>query len=968
LPRLALALLVAAVAAVTAVPAAAQTFVFHLDGAQEVPPVPSTATGGCMGVLDQIGQTFTLTCVHDVVGPTVVHLHRAAAGANGDIAFDLGDPASPVTATWAAMTSADITELLDGDIYLNIHTAGRPSGEIRGQVLPRTVDVVPFTLDGNQVVPPNGSPSTGACTADLDGPATGLAFACTHDVASPDSAHVHVAPLGEEGPAAFTFASPTSPLGAMMPMTPLLVANFAATFLYLDVHAAGPGGGEEGSDEIRGQVGTPPGAPTTGTVHIAKRTFPPGGTGFTYSEDLPGGAPGALGDGGSATFASIAPGTYTVTEDLAAGWSLSDVSCDDLDSTGDSASRTATIRLAAGEVVTCTFESIEAPSPTDDLFVFHLSGDQEVPPVGSAGSGGCHAAFDSGTSELDVVCVHDVAAPTLMHVHRGAPGVNGDALFDLGDPESPVTATWVMAPADVAELFTGNLYVNIHTAGRPSGEIRGQLLERTVDTVAFDLSGGEVVPPNGTAATGTGTADLSDDATSLQVQLTHDLATPDLAHVHAAPAGAVGPVVFTFPSAASPVAAAVPLTPRQVAEYAATFLYVDVHGPAGSEEVPSDEIRGQLGDPPTLPTTGTVRITKRSIPAGGAGFTFTDDLPGGPPAPWPLADGDTTIFNAVPPGTYTVTESDPAGLGFTASDVSCDDVDSAGNPFARTASVQLQAGETVTCTFTNFATTNAGELYVFHLSPEQEVPPLAGPEHGGCAARLIGDTLSILCTHDVAEATIMHLHRGAPGENGGIVFDLGSPQSPVQAEWTGMTPADVADLRAGLFYVNIHTGGRPAGAIRGQVLPRTVDHVAFLLSGDQEVPPNASTATGTCEANLSDDGSLLALECLHDLAGVTHAHVHSAPPGVDGPPVLTFDGSSPIDVELPTTMRVLADFAAGFLYVNLHTVEAPDGEIRGQIVAGGATLAIPTLGGMGALLLGLALAAVALRRLTGAAG
>src|SRR4051812_46454191 len=48
-------------------PLFAQTFVFHLRGDQEVPPVPSVASSGCMGQLDQPGATFALTCVHDVV-------------------------------------------------------------------------------------------------------------------------------------------------------------------------------------------------------------------------------------------------------------------------------------------------------------------------------------------------------------------------------------------------------------------------------------------------------------------------------------------------------------------------------------------------------------------------------------------------------------------------------------------------------------------------------------------------------------------------------------------------------------------------------------------------------------------------------------------------------------------------------------------------------------------------------------
>src|SRR5687767_13164612 len=178
-----------------AMPVFGQTFVFDLRGSQEVPPVPSTASGGCYGELNQGAATFAMTCVHNVVSATVMHIHRAPAGANGPIAFDMGDPSSGfVTATWTGMTPADIADLLAGNLYVNIHTAGRPAGEIRGQILPRTVDMVAFTANGSQVVPPGATPSTANCTADLNDAATALAIQCTHTMVAPTAAHVHEAP------------------------------------------------------------------------------------------------------------------------------------------------------------------------------------------------------------------------------------------------------------------------------------------------------------------------------------------------------------------------------------------------------------------------------------------------------------------------------------------------------------------------------------------------------------------------------------------------------------------------------------------------------------------------------------------------------------------------------------------------------------------------------------------------------
>jgi hypothetical protein len=339
-------------------PLSAQTFVFDLRGSQEVPPVPSTASGGCLGQLDQPASTFTLTCVHNVVGATVMHIHRAPAGANGDIVFDLGDPASPVTATWTSMTPADITDLLAGELYLNIHTAGRPSGEIRGQIV-NSVDVVSFTANGAQAVPPNETSATASCTADLNAGATSLAVDCTHNLAGADAAHVHDAPFGQNGPIVFTFPSPASPLDVNIPMTPLLVAKYAATFLYLDVHT--PGGTEdEPSDEIRGQLGTPPAGATSGTIVIAKDSYPSGATSFSFTDDVEAPNNFMLDDGQTRTFTNVVPGTYTVTEDdpSEGNFSLGDVSCDDADSVADTGTRTATITVDAGETVTCRFRNL----------------------------------------------------------------------------------------------------------------------------------------------------------------------------------------------------------------------------------------------------------------------------------------------------------------------------------------------------------------------------------------------------------------------------------------------------------------------------------------------------------------------------------------------------------------------------------------------------------------------------------
>ena len=77
---------------------------------------------------------------------------------------------------------------------------------------------------------------------------------------------------------------------------------------------------------------------------------------------------------------------------------------------------------------------------------------------------------------------------TLAHIHEGAPGVAGLTIVDLTAMNNPaggsnlrtgtITGSTGFDPLSAAEetaLFAGNLYINIHSATFPNGELRGQL-------------------------------------------------------------------------------------------------------------------------------------------------------------------------------------------------------------------------------------------------------------------------------------------------------------------------------------------------------------------------------------------------------------------------------------------------------------------------------------------------------------
>jgi hypothetical protein len=125
------------------------------------------------------------------------------------------------------------------------------------------------------------------------------------------------------------------------------------------------------------------------------------------------------------------------------------------------------------------------------------------------------------------------------------------------------------------------------------------------------------------------------------------------------------------------------------------------------------------------------------------------------------------------------------------------------------------------------------------------------------------------------------------------------------------------------------------------------------LEGEQEVPPVDSDAKGFAIFRLSNDGTELGYKVIvANIEDVTAAHIHLAPKGENGPIVVfLFNPEAPTDgrtngvlakgtitsaelvgpLEGATLSELVDEIEAGNTYVNVHTVEHPGGEIRGQI-------------------------------------
>ncbi len=116
--------------------AAPQTMEVVLEGAKEVPPVTTDAFGSANVTV--AGTVMTVDGAFDGFEATAAHVHGPAnadetAGPIFTLAVDNVNTHFEGTFT---MTAEQVGWFEDGLLYLNVHSAANPSGEIRGQILP----------------------------------------------------------------------------------------------------------------------------------------------------------------------------------------------------------------------------------------------------------------------------------------------------------------------------------------------------------------------------------------------------------------------------------------------------------------------------------------------------------------------------------------------------------------------------------------------------------------------------------------------------------------------------------------------------------------------------------------------------------------------------------------------------------------------------------------------------------------
>ena len=178
-----------------------------------------------------------------------------------------------------------------------------------------------------------------------------------------------------------------------------------------------------------------------------------------------------------------------------------------------------------------------------------------------------------------------------VRLMRGSAIQNGTLIANLSNsgPDS-IGVTDTLSAADVADIKTGNAYIDHPTTLYPNGEIRGQLRVSAGDLLA-DADASQVVPPTGSTAKVTVSASLLVDT---RVRLDYQGITIGAGQsitIRKAAIGQTGPVVLTITTPGSPAFTRV-LSSPEINDLRAGLWYVSWL--TNNSTYPDGEVRGQL--------------------------------------------------------------------------------------------------------------------------------------------------------------------------------------------------------------------------------------------------------------------------------------------------------------------------------------------------------------------------------------
>lgn len=256
----------------------------------------------------------------------------------------------------------------------------------------------------------------------------------------------------------------------------------------------------------------------------------------------------------------------------------------------------------------------------------------------------------------------------------------------------------------------------------------------------------------------------------------------------------------------------------------------------------------------------------------------------------------------------------------------------------------------------------ADAYYRANLSGAFESPSVKTMAGGTLNFELKGDSLFVSGTFanlegefDASIAGGSHLHMAPAGSNGSIALSLTAQLASDNSSGTYLAADNAFELTAEQktalmnreFYVNIHTTAYAAGELRGQVVPAASTAFFAQLSGSAEIPSVHSGGSGAAVLELHGDtlklsGSFSGLESAFNAEIAGGSHLHFGHAGENGS--VGFSLNAALDADLMAGAYITSDNSFELtaeqkqmlldrkIYINIHTLESPSGELRGQVM------------------------------------
>ncbi len=628
------------------------------------------------------------------------------------------------------------------------------------------------------------------------------------------------------------------------------------------------------------------------------------------------------------------------------------------------------------------------------LVTAKLTGDQEVPPVSTSAVGLASFTMNEDMDSVNFnIVVNGLSGPiTGIHIHEGMMGSNGGVAVNLssfikGNQIKGTIPSSSIDKAFISGLLSSQYYLNVHTKDNPNGEIRGQLnLETDLGFYASLDTAQQNHSVSGNAM-GAAIFDVSIDKSTLTYYVTTEGLSDTItaAHLHEGAVGSTGGVLVNLASGINGkmLSGTVDISTDKtlLGKIMSGEVYINIHTTANA----NGEIRGQLFKTKGLAFDSKLSTDQETTPVIGSTAVGTGHMALN-------TTMDTLWYSFLGSdlsGSITAAHIHSGAVGTSggvlinlSSGIKGNWIEGMVTGSSLTKDVihtLLEGGAYINVhTTLNAAGEIRGQLYrtaregySFDLTGSQEVPVSftngvgvgiisVDRNQSNAHYMFVVDNLS-------GPITSAHLHNAAIGSNGGVVFnltnsfDLKNNYDGAFGYWkssssTAFSTTNSLQLRNETMYVNVHTAAYAGGELRGQsdrgflklntdiiengMIPFDAEFNGKMLftarlSGANEVPAVMTDATGVIGVLLSKDMKTATLNAT--FTGLSSefmgAHIHEAAAGSNGSVVV--DLSSNVNGNQITAEWKDLDIeklAMGMYYLNVHTKDNPNGEIRGQLM------------------------------------